>query len=424
MKIIGVDIGTTSVSGVLVDGENGAVLCARTENHGAFLPAENEWEKIQDAELLLRVATGLIDELITPDTAAIGVTGQMHGILYFDENGNAVSPLYTWQDGRGGLAYRDGKSYAEHLSLPVGYGAVSDLYNRENGLVPATAVGFCTVYDYLAMRLTGRKTPLVHASSAASVGAYDLDKMMPCYNFGGEHTASFATVGRYRGIPVGVPIGDNQASVFGALSGDTDALLNFGTGSQISVVSSTPKTGNGIETRPYVGGKYLLVGAALCGGRAYALLERFFAETVYLATGKRESAYALLDRIPEANGKPIVADTRFSGTRSDSTVTGALSGITTENFTPAHLKSAFLSGMVEELYSYFVGMNQTATRLVGSGNGIRKNSALVKRAEVVFGAPMKIPVHREEAAFGAALFALVCAGIKTDGEVKSLIRYG
>ena len=29
----------------------------------------------------------------------------MHGILYVDADGNAVSPLYTWQDARGSLPH-------------------------------------------------------------------------------------------------------------------------------------------------------------------------------------------------------------------------------------------------------------------------------------------------------------------------------
>ena len=40
----------------------------------------------------------------------------MHGILYADENGAAVSPLYTWQDERGNLEYKDGATYAEYLN--------------------------------------------------------------------------------------------------------------------------------------------------------------------------------------------------------------------------------------------------------------------------------------------------------------------
>ena len=44
----------------------------------------------------------------------------MHGIVYIDGHGNALSPLITWQDGRGDLSYRDGLTYAEHLSKASG----------------------------------------------------------------------------------------------------------------------------------------------------------------------------------------------------------------------------------------------------------------------------------------------------------------
>ena len=42
----------------------------------------------------------------------------------------------------------------------------------------------------------------------------------------------------------------------------------------------------GIEARPFLGGKYLLVGASLCGGKAYALLENFFRSFMKEATGQ------------------------------------------------------------------------------------------------------------------------------------------
>ena len=44
----------------------------------------------------------------------------MHGILYVDENGNALSPLITWQDERGNLQ-RKNLSYAKELSLLTSY---------------------------------------------------------------------------------------------------------------------------------------------------------------------------------------------------------------------------------------------------------------------------------------------------------------
>ena len=65
-----------------------------------------------------------------PDIGGIGVTGQMHGILYLDELGRAVSPLYTWQDQRGAERLTQ-QTYAERLSeltgytLSTGYGVVT-----------------------------------------------------------------------------------------------------------------------------------------------------------------------------------------------------------------------------------------------------------------------------------------------------------
>ena len=44
-------------------------------------------------------------------------------------------------------------------------------------------------------------------------------------------------------------------------------------------------------------------------------------------------------------------------------------------------------------------------KVVVSGNAARKNPALRQVLNCVFGMQIAIPVHREEAAYGAALFA-------------------
>ena len=65
-----------------------------------------------------------------------------------------------------------------------------------------------------------------------------------------------------------------------------------------------------------------------------------------------------------------------------------------------------------------------ATRLVGSGNGIRRNPLMQELAEEMFGMKMEIPVCQEEAAYGAALHALAAAGIVADmEEAQKKIKY-
>lgn len=238
MKAIGIDIGTTSVCGVLIDAATGGVEKSVTKNSAAFIEGCAEWEKIQSVDKIMTAATETLESLIagSGDVGVIGATGQMHGIVYTDKDGNAVSPLYTWQDGRGNLPYKD-TTYAKYLNSFSGYGNVTDFYNAENGIKPESAVSYCTIHDYFVMRLCGLKKPIIHTSDAASFGCYDLKNNRFNYACAAELTGDYRIAGEYKGIPVSVAIGDNQASVFSTLTDEDDVLVNIGTGSQISVIS-------------------------------------------------------------------------------------------------------------------------------------------------------------------------------------------
>ena len=87
-----------------------------------------------------------------------------------------------------------------------------------------------------------------------------------------------------------------------------------------------------------------------------------------------------------------------------------------------------MNGMVSELHDLYLEIRpflpQPPTRLVGSGNGIRFNAPLAERFSALFGLSMSIPVHREEEAFGAALFAMTAAGLtRTIEDAQRRIHY-
>lgn len=436
MKLLGLDIGTTTISAVVM--EKGRVLSALTLKNGSFIDTGFPWEKVQDPVYIRETALRAVEELLTlhPDVCRIGITGQMHGIVYLDADGVPVSPLYTWQDGRGDRKMESGETYAETLSrvtgypMATGYGMVTHYYNLKNGLAPENAAVFSTIHDYIAMLLAGRMTPVTEASDAASFGLFDVEK--GCFDLTALEKAGISAdllpavaekpcIGRYQGkIPVYVAIGDNQASFLGATGGKTDAMLiNVGTGSQFSVYTPHYMSCPGLETRPFPGGGYLLVGASLCGGRAYALLEQFFRETVMAMTGiTPKSCYdpmaALLEQgCPE--DIPTVTPT-FQGTRQDPQLRGAITGLNTENFTPRHLAYAMLEGMTGELYTMYQSYRKAGgqgKRMVGSGNGLRKNEYLQDCVARAFGQPLTMSECTEEAASGAALFA----GLSETGEM-------
>jgi sugar (pentulose or hexulose) kinase len=105
----------------------------------------------------------------------------------------------------------------------------------------------------------------------------------------------------------------------------------------------------------------------------------------------------------------------LSGTRENPESRGSLTGISTENFTPAHLTRALLEGMAAifrrgQLEIEAV-LGARRRYLVGAGNGLRENAVLADIVATEFGIPMRVPRHREEAAFGAALFAAVGLGL-------------
>lgn len=425
MKAIGIDIGTTSICGVVVDVESGEVIKSLTKNSDAFLQGCAEWEKIQSVDKIIDVATQILDDFIDDDIVVIGVTGQMHGIVYFNDVGIAVSPLYTWQDGRGNLPYKK-TTYAKHLKSFSGYGNVTDFYNRENGIRPKDAVGYCTIHDYFVMRLCALSKPIIHSSDAASFGCYDIKENKFFYDCDARVVNDYCIAGKYRGIPVSVAIGDNQASVFSTLANENNILLNVGTGSQVSVISKTPVIADNIETRPYFEGKYLVVGSALCGGRAYSLLKDFYADILScIQVVDDGQVYGIMDKMLEKiNETSITVDTRFAGSRGDSDIKGGIFGISVENFNPSQLTLGVLEGMASELYEMYRNMNIEKSGIVCSGNGVRKNTSLVKVFERTFNAKTMFPAHLEEASFGAALFGLIsCKIFKDASEAQSLIKY-
>ena len=119
--------------------------------------------------------------------------------------------------------------------------------------------------------------------------------------------------------------------------------------------------------------------------------------------------------------------TTFSGTRSNPAEKGSITGIGIENFHPGAMTLGVIRGILEELYEMYVEMcrvtGKQATKLVGSGNGIRKNKLMQELAEEIFGMPLAIPQYQEEAAYGAALYALAATGKEQLSQAQKKIRY-
>jgi len=431
---IGIDIGTTTICGVLLDNEKDAVIRAVSYPNDSFIDYPEPWKKRQNPARILEIVYKILDELLAQEhvVSAIGLTGQMHGILYTDPDGNAVSDLYTWQDGSGEEHMENGESYAEYFGrvteypMATGFGMVTHFYNLKTCSVPENAWKVCAIQDYIGIRLTGRCEPLIHASDAASFGGYSLERSefdrnvladagIDC-SILPEVTDDYAVLGSFHGIPVAVAIGDNQASFLGAVKDpDNTLLVNIGTGSQISVMTTSAEFTENTEVRPFLKDSYLLVGSSLCGGRAYAALESFFRSYVRELGLPDEAQYETMQRLAEQMyrmqtvEKPEVSTT-FYGTRRNPNLRGSIRNLTLDNLTPAHFIVGFLEGTVAELWQLYEEMKPVLQKepavLTGSGNGLRRNKVWQNITEGMFGMKLHMTAHQEEASCGAAIFAL------------------
>lgn len=431
---VGIDIGSTTISATVMDMAGHVQVESYTIKNGADIQSQNSQFYEQDAAAICSKAMKLL-AVITEnyaDIKTIGVTGQMHGIVYIDQKGNAVSNLITWQDKRADGIFENGSSYCDKIfeltgkKVYTGFGMATHYYNCINGMVPPTAQSFCSIMDYLVMKLTNTTVPVIHSSVAASFGLFDISQSDFDTNaisgLGIDNlvlpkvTDAFYTAGRYKNIPVSIAIGDNQASFIGSVENiDDSILINIGTGSQISMVTDRPENDEKLELRPLIRNKYILCGSALCGGKAYAVLEKFFREYMLAFDAGAMPQYEIINKLSceaymQGKDAPIV-EPSFRGKRSDPLQKATIMNITEENFTPAQLALGFIKGICKELYD-FAGVHcKTKKLIVASGNAVRKIPIMKSVISDMFGLPVKISDNKEEASVGAAMFAALSAGL-------------
>ena len=98
---IGIDLGTSAVKMLLVDGA-GKILNSVSKEYPLIFPAPGWCE--QEPGEWWRACTEGIHELLSgfdaSQVAGIGCGGQMHGLVVLDKDGRVIRPTILWNDGR------------------------------------------------------------------------------------------------------------------------------------------------------------------------------------------------------------------------------------------------------------------------------------------------------------------------------------
>ena len=104
---LGLDVGTTGTKCVVID-TRGAVVAEATAEHPVSYPkpgwAEQDPEDWWRSSVAATRAALAKASAASPDAAArvdaIGLSGQMHGLVALDASGTVVRPAVLWNDSR------------------------------------------------------------------------------------------------------------------------------------------------------------------------------------------------------------------------------------------------------------------------------------------------------------------------------------
>lgn len=476
--VIGIDLGTSKIVGLAVDALTGDVAARAFRQNGAEVTSaegrargRSEWNARQIVDRGLECLAELAGLLAgrSRDVLGIGVTGQQHGVVLIDR-GEPQTPLINWQDRRANEQEPGtGRTYLESARarldtlaaqrcgcrLQPGFAATTLYWLTQQGLLPRTGLA-CCIMDYFAALLT-QSEPRCEPTSAGSTGVFNVaqrtwdeasiralglprELFPPIVEANQALGRLCAQAGSATGLATGTPVypavGDHQASYLGCIADrECDVLVNVGTGAQVAVFTPDLGFDPPVELRPFPVAGNLQSYVGLAGGWSYRLFESFVRAVVTDVFGRapQEHTYEALNRLAAsvpAGALGLRCDPAFAGTRANPDARGAFYGITPQNFKPAHFARALLEGMARAMAEGYQTLRAPQNRrrhqrLVAAGNGLRENALLAELVARELAMPMAFTVHREEAAFGAAILAAWGAGLHADlaAAARAMIRY-
>ncbi|XP_036297508.1 sedoheptulokinase [Pipistrellus kuhlii] len=463
--VLGIDLGTTSVKAAVVeaapDDSSGFVVlasCVRAARAEAAAQsaAAGPQAREQDVSRIIQALNECLTALPRQQlrrVQGIGVSGQMHGVLFWKtghgcewtEGGaapvftpGAVSRLVTWQDGRCGSEFLASLPRPEsHLSVATGFGCATIFWLLKNSpefLKCYDAAG--TIHDYVVAMLCGLPRPLMSDQNAASWGYFSTQsqswnsEILRASGFPVHLLPDIAepasVAGRTahawfeipKGTPVGVALGDLQASVYSCMAQRTDAVLNISTSVQLAASmpsgfqpAQTPDPAAPVAYFPYFDRTYLAVAASLNGGNVLAtfvqMLVRWTADlgveveesTVYsrMIQAAAEQRDTCLTITPTVLGERHLPDQLASVTR-----------ISSSALSLGHVTRALCRGIVQNLHSMlpFQRLREWGVeRVVSSGSALSRNEVLKQEVQRAF--PLPVSFGQDvDAALGAALVML------------------
>lgn len=440
----GVDVGTHSVRAGLFRLDGGCLASCEVP---LALRRRGADEVTQDPREFCRAATRAIASAVTSsgrggDVAALGIAGQMAGILGIGADGEPVTPYDSWLDSRcraqvAQIAGRLGGRVTELTGCPpmVAHAPKILWWQRHRPAAYASAARFVVPSAFVAARLcglpadqawidrthlhfTGLADGARGAWSAELTEATGIDPgklpriAAPAERAGALTPATAAACGLQAGTPVAAGLGDTAAGALGAGVVAPGQLLDTaGTASVLGISADrfrADPTGTLVQMRGAVDGQWISL-AYLAGGDLLDWLPGVLGAPLDVLLGEAASASGdgplfvpylggrILPAAPRARGGWIGLE--VSQTRGD-LVRAALESVAFE-----------YAGFLDRARQLLPGLAPREARVIGGGSG----SALWNQIKAsVLGLPyLRLPTGSFSCR-GAALVAAASVGAVGD----------
>ena len=451
--LMGIDVGTSSLKVIAMD-EGGKILAAASRDYQFDAPV-NGWAE-QWGETWAEACFACVEQVTArcPDIAGVSFSGQMHGVVFLDENRREIRPAILHCDARSGrqveeIRERLGEEAVRRLvrnPIYSGFMLPSLLWVRENEPENFRRIRYVMLpKDYVKFRLSGEITSDYSDASATLLfdmeavcwsrellAAFDLPEEIfpPCGATDQVVGAVTAEAAGRTGLKAGTPVVNGGADqVMQALGNGVfrpgQATANIGTSGQVCFQCDRPVVNPALNTNTFVGyekGRWYTMGATMSAGLSYKWLTRT------LEVKDLQAMDEAVAKVPPGSGGllflPYLTGERTPHLNTD--LTGMFWGLQV-NTGRAELCRAVMEGVAYSLMQCMEicrSFGLEAEEMVASGGGARGKPWLQLQADL-YNVPLKVACSKEQACVGAAIAAGSGVGVYESIEAgcRQVVRY-
>ncbi|HMQ14704.1 MAG TPA: xylulokinase [Phycisphaerae bacterium] len=456
--LLGIDVGTTGCKALLIDAEGGGPVADATRGHRLDTPRPL-WAE-QDPECWWEGACAVIRQVLARAgaeprrVAAVGLTGQMHGLVLLDSAGDVLRPAILWNDQRTAaqcaeITRRVGKARVLQLTgnpVLTGFTAPKIAWVRKHEpAVYERAAHVLLPKDYVRYKLTDQLAADVSDASGTSLfevgrrrwsdemlAALDLPRAWLPHVFESAEIAGRITgpaalrCGLLPGTPVVAGAGDQAAqAIGGGILREGDVAVTLGTSGVVFAACDSYRAEPSGRLHAFchaAPGAWHVMGVMLsAGGSLRWFRDALGAEERARAASERRDVYDVLlapaADVP-AGCEGLLFLPYLTGERTphaDPAARGVFFGLTLRHG-KGHMARAVLEGVAYGLrdgLELVRGLGIDARQIRLSGGGAASPLWRQMLADV-FNRPLALPEINQGAAYGAALLAGVGAGAFRD----------